>query len=169
VTRRPRSSARLAFNGELLPVENALRPAVGRKNWLHLKPQPAGRCPGPTDSPVGAVRVEARQGAEDLLEPLESPEVAVAGGGLRQTKDAAKSLILNSSKCLMFVGSDRGGRTAARLYSLLASCKRQHVDPYAYLMDILERLPAHPADRLGEFLPDAWIAANPDARRRVAS
>jgi hypothetical protein len=48
----------------------------------------------------------------------------------------------------------------------LASCKRHHVDPYAYLKDILERLPAN---RLGEFLPDAWIAANPDARRRVAS
>jgi hypothetical protein len=47
--------------------------------------------------------------------------------------------------------------------------KRHRVDPFAYLKDILERLPAHPADRLGELLPDAWIAANPDARRRVAS
>ena len=72
-------------------------------------------------------------------------------------------------KNYMFLGSDRGGRTPAKLYSLLASCKRHHVDPYAYLKDILERLPAHPADRLGEFLPNAWIAANPDARRRVAS
>jgi hypothetical protein len=32
------------------------------------------------------------------------------------------------------------------LYSLVASCKRHHVDPFAYLKDILERLPAHPAD-----------------------
>jgi transposase len=47
--------------------------------------------------------------------------------------------------------------------------KRHRVDPFAYLKDILYRLPAHPADRLGELLPDAWIAANPDARRRVAS
>jgi hypothetical protein len=69
----------------------------------------------------------------------------------------------------MFVGSDQGGRTAATLYSLVGSCKRHGVDPFAYLKDILERLPAHPADRLGELLPDAWSAANPDARRRVAS
>jgi hypothetical protein len=55
------------------------------------------------------------------------------------------------------------------LNSLVASCKRHHVDPFAYLKDILRRLPTHPADRLAELLPDAWIAANPDARRSVAS
>jgi hypothetical protein len=32
----------------------------------------------------------------------------------------------------------------------------------------MDWLPAHPADRLGELLPDEWIAANPDARRHVA-
>ena len=51
----------------------------------------------------------------------------------------------------------------------MGSCKRHRVDPFAYLKDILERLPTHPADRLGELLPDAWIAANPDAQRKVAS
>jgi hypothetical protein len=51
----------------------------------------------------------------------------------------------------------------------VGSCKRHHVAPFAYLKDILERLPTHPADRLDELLPDAWITANPDARRRVAS
>jgi hypothetical protein len=37
------------------------------------------------------------------------------------------------------------------------------------LKDILERLPTHPADQLGELLPDAWLAAHPQARRKVAS
>jgi hypothetical protein len=69
----------------------------------------------------------------------------------------------------LFVDSDRGGRTAATLFSLVASCKRHRVDPSAHLKNILERLPAHPVDRLGELLPDAWIAANPDAPRRAAS
>jgi hypothetical protein len=72
-------------------------------------------------------------------------------------------------KNYLFVGSDQGGRTAATLYSLVGSCKRHQVDPFAYLKDILKRLPTHPADRLDELLPDALIAANPDARRRVAS
>ena len=72
-------------------------------------------------------------------------------------------------KNYLFVGSDRGGRTAATLYSLVASGKRHQVDPFAYLKDILERLPTHPAKALGELLPDAWLEARPEARRRTAS
>jgi hypothetical protein len=52
---------------------------------------------------------------------------------------------------------------------LAGSCKRNQVDSFAYLNEILERLPTRPTERLGELLPDGWIAANPDARRRVAS
>ena len=72
-------------------------------------------------------------------------------------------------KNYLFVGSDRGGRTAATLYSLVGTCKRLQIDPYAYVKDVLERLPAHPADRLGELLHELWIAANPQARIKVAS
>jgi transposase len=70
---------------------------------------------------------------------------------------------------MFFVGSDRGGRTGATLYSLVGSCKRHEVDPFAYLKDVVERLPSHPVERLGELLPDAWIAGHPQARRKVAS
>jgi hypothetical protein len=55
------------------------------------------------------------------------------------------------------------------LYSLVESCKRHQIEPIAYRKDILERLPAHPADRLGERLPDAWLETHPKARREVAS
>src|SRR5262245_46723540 len=72
-------------------------------------------------------------------------------------------------KNYMFVGSDRGGRTAATLYSFVASCKRHQVDPFAYLKDVLERLSTHPTKALGEVLPDAWLEAHPGARRRAAS
>jgi hypothetical protein len=72
-------------------------------------------------------------------------------------------------KNYMFPGSDRGGRTAATLHSLVASCKRHQVDPFVYLKDVLDRLPSRPADRLGELLPDVWVAANPAARPKAAS
>jgi hypothetical protein len=55
------------------------------------------------------------------------------------------------------------------LYSLVAGCKRHHVDPFAYLKDVVERLPTHPTKALGELLPDAWLEARPEARRRTAS
>ena len=58
-----------------------------------------------------------------------------------------------------FLGSDNGGRTAAVLTSLIATCKRLGVDPFAYLRDLIGRIAAHPKSRIGELLPDEWRAA----------
>ena len=57
------------------------------------------------------------------------------------------------------IGSPRGGQTAAVLLSFTATCARLGVEPWAYLQDVLTRLPATPADQLGQFLPDQWQAA----------
>jgi len=54
----------------------------------------------------------------------------------------------------LFVGSDNGGRTAAVLFSMTASCKRHGIDPYRYLADVLRLLPTTPPDRLAELLPN---------------
>jgi transposase len=59
----------------------------------------------------------------------------------------------------LFVGSDAGGRTAAVLFSFTATCKLLGIDPFAYLRDVLGRLPTHPAERLEELLPHHWKAA----------
>jgi transposase len=56
----------------------------------------------------------------------------------------------------MFYGSDNGGHTAAVLGSLVATCKRLAIDPFAYLRDVFARISAHPAARLEELLPDQW-------------
>jgi hypothetical protein len=58
-----------------------------------------------------------------------------------------------------FFGSDNGGRTAAVLTSLIATSKRHHIDPFAYLRDVFARISAHPQNRLEELLPDNWLAA----------
>src|SRR5262249_40897861 len=44
-------------------------------------------------------------------------------------------------KNYLFFGSDTGGRTAAVLYSVVASCRRHGVEPWAYLRDVLGKLP----------------------------
>jgi len=59
----------------------------------------------------------------------------------------------------LFFGSDQGGRTAAILASLITTCKRLDIDPFAYLRDVFERISAHPASRLTELLPDHWKTA----------
>jgi transposase len=55
----------------------------------------------------------------------------------------------------LFAGSDAGGTRAAHLYTLIASCKRHNLEPYAYLRTLFEQLPSHPADRLHELAPAA--------------
>ena len=62
-----------------------------------------------------------------------------------------------------FLGSDQGGRTAAVLYSFVASAKRHHLDPQAYLTDVLTRLPqiSNPLE-LRHLLPGRWAKAHPE-------
>jgi len=57
----------------------------------------------------------------------------------------------------LFVGSPHGGQTAAILFSVLASCKRHEVEPWAYLRDVLQRLalPATP-EELRQLFPHRW-------------
>ncbi len=57
------------------------------------------------------------------------------------------------------IGSPRGGETAAVLFSFTSTCQRLGVEPWAYLQDVLERLPSHPPERLVELLPDQWAKA----------
>ncbi len=63
----------------------------------------------------------------------------------------------------LFVGSENGGRTAAVLFSFTSTCHRLGVEPWAYLKDVLTRLPSLPTERLEELLPDRWQAAQPKA------
>jgi len=59
----------------------------------------------------------------------------------------------------LFCGSDNGGRTAAILFSLIATCQRHKVEPFAYLRNMLTRIAATPMSQLDQFLPDRWQAA----------
>jgi transposase len=59
----------------------------------------------------------------------------------------------------LFVGSPQGGQTAAVLISFTSTCHRLGVEPWAYLQDVLTRLPTTPAGQLADLLPDRWQAA----------
>jgi transposase len=62
-------------------------------------------------------------------------------------------------KNYLFTGSMNGLRRAALLYSLVETAKLAGVDTWAYLKDVLDRLPTHPMSRIGELLPREWAAA----------
>ena len=46
----------------------------------------------------------------------------------------------------------------AVIQSLLVSCRLQSVDPYTYLVDVLQRFSVHPASRAVELTPREWKA-----------
>jgi len=56
----------------------------------------------------------------------------------------------------LFAGSLRAGKRAAAVMSLVHSARLNGHEPYAYLKDVLERLPTQPASRVQELLPHRW-------------
>jgi hypothetical protein len=56
----------------------------------------------------------------------------------------------------LFAGSLRAGKRAAAVMSLIQSAKMNGHDPYAYIKDVLTRLPTQKASRIEELLPHHW-------------
>ncbi|MBV7510049.1 IS66 family transposase [Pseudomonas sp. PDM25] len=59
----------------------------------------------------------------------------------------------------LFAGSLRSGKRAAAIMSLIQSARMNGHDPYAYLKDVLNRLPTQRASDIGQLLPHQWIPA----------
>jgi transposase len=56
----------------------------------------------------------------------------------------------------LFSGSDVGANAAAVLYTVVGTCRRLGLDPFAYLRDAFARLPTLTPDRIDELLPERW-------------
>lgn len=59
----------------------------------------------------------------------------------------------------LFAGSLRAGQRAAAIMSLIQSAKLNGHDAFAYMKDVLERLPSWPNSRIDELLPHRWSPA----------
>ena len=62
-------------------------------------------------------------------------------------------------KAWLFCGSELAGQRAAVVMSLVQSAKLNGHDPWAYLRDVLTRLPTHLNSRIDELLPHRWQSA----------
>lgn len=60
-------------------------------------------------------------------------------------------------KNFLFVGSPRGGKACAMALTFLQSTQVVGANPYEYLHDVYNRIMSHPANRLHELLPAAWM------------
>jgi hypothetical protein len=57
----------------------------------------------------------------------------------------------------LFAGNQHGAERAALYFSLLETCKLNHIDPFEYLCDIYDRIYDCPAHQLEELLPHKWV------------
>jgi len=65
-------------------------------------------------------------------------------------------------KNFLFVGHNEAGENLAGLYSLIATCEANGVNPIQYLTDVLIRIQTHPASRIDELLPHRWHSSPPN-------
>jgi len=112
-------------------------------------------------SPLGEAINYTRNQWESLLVYLTDGDIPIDNN---RTEHTLRQQVLGRVNWL-FVGSPRGGETAAVLYTLVATCKRLRIDPFAYLCDVFARLPEISTDEpIQKLLPDRWIGEHPQHR-----
>ena len=56
----------------------------------------------------------------------------------------------------LFASSEVGAQRVGIIQSLLVTCRLHGVDAYTYLVDVLQRISVHPANRAIELTPRMW-------------
>ena len=68
----------------------------------------------------------------------------------------------------LFFASREGGEAAMAFYTLTATCRRLHIDPFAYIHHLFQQWPRIDQQKdLSRFLPDQWLADHPQHRLEI--
>ena len=117
------------------------------KAWLDVE-----REQHPPKSPIGeAIRYTLGQW-DALTLFLTDPHLPIDNNA----SERALRVAALGRKNFLFVGNDEAGENLAGLYSLIATCEANGVNPVDYLADVLIRVQTHPASRIDELLPHNW-------------
>jgi len=71
---------------------------------------------------------------------------------------------MHNRKNWMFSWTEVGAKHIGIVQSLLVTCRLHDVDPYDYLVDVLQRVCQHPASLVEQLTPRVWktlFAKNP--------
>lgn len=103
-------------------------------------------------SPLGKALAYAENQWPSMARYLEVPQAELDNNSIEHS---LRGVVLGRRNWL-HVGQESGGEKAANLFSLMITCKRLNVEPYAYLHDILQRLPNHPNKDIRQLTPRGW-------------
>jgi transposase len=122
------------------------------KAWLDL--EEAQQLP---KSPIGEAIGYALSQWEALTLFLTDPHLPIDNNA----SERALRVAALGRKNFLFVGHDDAGENLAGLYSLIATCEANGINPVDYLADVLLRVQTHPASRIDELLPHNWTPPRP--------
>jgi transposase len=91
---------------------------------------------------------------------LTDPEVPIDTNHLER----ALRVVPMGRKSWLFCWTELGAKHVGIIQSLIVTCRLHGIDPYTYLVDVLQRVSEHPASRVAELTPRLWkenFAANP--------
>lgn len=69
----------------------------------------------------------------------------------------------------LFIGDGQAGDRSAVLDTVIESCRRRGIDPFAYLRDVFTRLPTMTNWQVKDLTPEAWAKSRPHADRRAVA
>lgn len=101
--------------------------------------------------------LERRRGLEVFLG---DPDVPIDTNHLERTLRP----IPMGRKSWLFCWTELGAERVGQVQSLITTCVLHGVDPYTYLVDVLQRMAVHPRSRVAELTPRLWkdhFAADP--------
>lgn len=125
--------------------------------WCHTQRQ---RLDLVNSSPLAKALLYADNHQAQLRVYLGDPDVPIDTNRLKR----ALRVIPMGRRNWLFNWTEVGARHVGIIQSLLTTCRLHGVDPYAYLVDVLQRISLHPAREVAALTPRRWkalFAANP--------
>jgi len=117
--------------------------------WCHEQSQRLDLLPS---NPLSKALTYVRNHQEQLKVFLGDPAVPIDTNHLER----ALRVIPMGRKNWLFCWSEVGAEQVSVIQSLLTTCRLQGVNPYAYLVDVLQRISLHPNTKIIELTPRIW-------------
>ena len=121
-----------------------------------LKPRLEALLPGNLpQSPLGKAIKYTLSEWEPLTRYLENGRLEIDNN---LTENAIRPSAVGKKNWLV-IGHPEAGWRSAVIYSVIISCRRRAIDPWKYLQDVLQRLPAMKQSEVPTLLPSCWKPA----------
>ena len=138
--------------------------------WVNAQFERQGLLPS---NPLTKALAYARERRDALQVFLGDADVPMDTNHLERALRA----IPMGKKNWLFCWTEVGAQHAGIVQSLIVTCRLHGVDPYAYLVDVLQRVGEHPAARVAELTPRLWkqhfgdkpLRSDLDAQRAVGA